>query len=156
MKTFEELMGMVDDRVAAIERLVSIERIGETVAQLLLDGISDRRDSILDLYSQIEIIEGGELNSEGPLSGSTFCITGTLTRPRKEIALSIKSEGGKVVSSVSGNLHYLVAGTSAGSKMDKARRLGVRVISETELDDLLGGTILEDLPEDRQATLGEF
>ena len=156
MKTFEELMGMVDDRVAAIERLVSIERIGETVAQLLLDGISDRRDSILDLYSQIEIIEGGELNSEGPLSGSTFCITGTLTRPRKEIALSIKSEGGKVVSSVSGNLHYLVAGASAGSKMDKARRLGVRVISETELDDLLGGTILEDLPEDRQATLGEF
>ncbi|MBE45548.1 MAG: hypothetical protein CMB02_02690 [Euryarchaeota archaeon] len=156
MKTFEELMGMIDDRDAAIERLVSIDRIGETVAQLLLDGISERRDSILDLYSQIEIIEGGELNSKGPLSGSTFCITGTLTRPRKEIALSIKSEGGKVVSSVSGNLHYLVAGTSAGSKMDKARRLGVRVISETELDDLLGGTILEDLPEDRQATLGEF
>lgn len=156
MKTFEELMGMIDDRAAAIERLVSIDRIGETVAQLLLDGISERRDSILDLYSQIEIIEGGELNSEGPLSGSTFCITGTLTRPRKEIALSIKSEGGKVVSSVSGNLHYLVAGASAGSKMDKARRLGVRVISETELDDLLGGTILEDLPEDRQATLGEF
>ena len=156
MKTFEELMGMIDDRAAAIERLVSIDRIGETVAQLLLDGISDRLDSILDLYSQIEIIEGGELNSEGPLSGSTFCITGTLTRPRKEIALSIKSEGGKVVSSVSGNLHYFVAGTSAGSKMDKARRLGVRVISETELDDLLGGTILEDLPEDRQATLGEF
>ncbi len=156
MKTFEELMGMIDDRDAAIERLVSIDRIGETVAQLLLDGISERRDSILDLYSQIEIIEGGELNSEGPLSGSTFCITGTLTRPRKEIALSIKSEGGKVVSSVSGNLHYLVAGASAGSKMDKARRLGVRVISETELDDLLGGTILEDLPEDRQATLGEF
>ena len=156
MQTFEDLMGMIDDRSAAIERLVSIDRIGETVAQLLLDGISERRDSILDLYSQIEIIEGGELNSEGPLSGSTFCITGTLTRPRKEIALSIKSEGGKVVSSVSGNLHYLVAGASAGSKMDKARRLGVRVISETELDDLLGGTILEDLPEDRQATLGEF
>ena len=156
MQTFEDLMGMIDDRSAAIERLVSIDRIGETVAQLLLDGISDRRDSILDLYSQIEIIEGGELNSKGPLSGSTFCITGTLTRPRKEIALSIKSEGGKVVSSVSGNLHYLVAGASAGSKMDKARRLGVRVISETELDDLLGGTILEDLPEDRQATLGEF
>ncbi|MBJ29591.1 MAG: hypothetical protein CMB61_06015 [Euryarchaeota archaeon] len=156
VKTFEELIKMIDERDEAIQRLVSIDRIGETVAQLLLDGISDRRDSILDLYTQIEIIAGNQLNSEGPLSGSTFCITGTLTRPRKEIALSIKSEGGKVVSSVSGNLNYLVAGTSAGSKMDKARRLGVRVISETELDDLLGGTILEDLPDERQTTLGEF
>ena len=156
VKTFEELIKMIDERDEAIQRLVSIDRIGETVAQLLLDGISDRRDSILDLYSKIEIIAGNQLNSEGPLSGSTFCITGTLTRPRKEIALSIKSEGGKVVSSVSGNLNYLVAGTSAGSKMDKARRLGVRVISETELDDLLGGTSLEDLPEERQTTLGDF
>jgi len=156
VKTFEELIEMTDERDEAIQRLVSIDRIGETVAQLLLDGISDRRDSILDLHSQIEIIEGDQLNSEGPLSGSTFCITGTLSRPRKEIALSIKSEGGKVVSSVSGNLRYLVAGSSAGSKMEKARRLGVRVISETELDDLLGGTILEDLPEERQTILGEF
>ena len=80
----------------------------------------------------------------------------TLSRPRKEIALSIKSEGGKVVSSVSGNLDYLVAGESAGSKMDKATRLGVRIVSESELDELLGGRILEELPQERQYTLGEF
>ena len=88
--------------------------------------------------------------------GSSFCISGTLSRPRKEIALSIKAEGGKVMASVSGNLDYLVAGESAGSKLDKANRLGVRVISESDLANLLGGSLLEDLPEERQATLGEF
>ena len=61
-----------------------------------------------------------------------------------------------MVTSVSGNLDYLVAGESAGSKLDKANRLGVRVVSESELDELLGGAILEELPQERQSTLGEF
>ena len=139
----------------AIQRLVSIDRVGETVANLLLDGISDRKESIMDLYEQVEIVEGEKISVDGLLSGSSFCITGTLSRPRKEIALSIKSEGGKVVSSVSGNLDFLVAGESSGSKFDKANRLGVRVISESELDEMLGGSILEELTE-RQSTLGEF
>jgi len=60
------------------------------------------------------------------------------------------------VSSVSGSLGFLVAGESSGSKMERANRLGVRVISESELDEMLGGSILEDLPEERQSTLGEF
>ena len=152
----EELIQMTEDRDAAIQRLISIDRIGEVVAKLLLDGISDRKEAIVDLYEQIEIIEGEQLLSEGELSGSTFCITGTLSRPRKEISLSIKSQGGKIVSSVSGNLSFLVAGDSAGSKLERAKRLGVRVISETELDEMLGGSILEEIPEERQATLGEF
>ena len=154
--TLEELISMTEDREGAIERLVSLDRIGETVATLLLDGISSRREEILDLYSQIEITEETAVSSEGPLSGSSFCITGSLSRPRKEIALSIKSAGGKVVSSVSGRLDYLVAGESSGSKLDKANRLEVRVISETELDEMLGGGILEDLPQERQYTLGDF
>ena len=90
------------------------------------------------------------------LNGETFCITGTLSRPRKEIALSIKAQGGKVVSSVSGNLDFLVSGDSSGSKMEKATRLGVKIIGENELDELLGGGILADIPIARQSTLGEF
>ncbi|GIS48100.1 MAG: hypothetical protein Ct9H90mP21_0070 [Methanobacteriota archaeon] len=156
VKTLEELIQMTEERQAAIQRLVSIDRVGETVANLLLDGISDRKESIIDLYGQVEIVEGEQVSVDGPLSGSSFCITGTLSRPRKEIALSIKSEGGKVVSSVSGNLDFLVAGESSGSKFDKANRLGVRIISESELDEMLGGSILEELPEERQSTLGEF
>jgi DNA ligase (NAD+) len=156
VRDLEELIQMTEDREEAIRRLVSIDRVGETVATLLLDGISERKDAIIDLHDQIEIIQGEQPTSEGVLSGSTFCITGTLSRPRKEISLSIKSQGGKVVSSVSGNLSFLVAGGSSGSKMERANRLGVRVISESELDEMLGGSILEDLPEERQSTLGEF
>jgi DNA ligase (NAD+) len=156
VRTMDDLMGMIYDRESAIERLVTIDRIGETVAGLLLSGISDRKSEILDLFDQIEILEEESKPVEGPLVGLSFCISGTLSRPRKEIALSIKAEGGKVMASVSGNLDYLVAGESAGSKLDKANRLGVRVISESELAELLGGSLLEDLPEERQATLGEF
>jgi len=57
-----------------------------------------------------------------------------LSRPRKEIALMIKAAGGKVVSSVSGKLDFLVAGESSGSKLDKANRLSVTVLSESELE----------------------
>ena len=151
-----ELIQMTEDREEAVRRLISIDRIGETVATLLLDGISERKDAIIDLHEQIEIIQGEQEFSEGILSGSTFCITGTLSRPRKEISLSIKSQGGKVVSSVSGNLNFLVTGESSGSKRERANNLGVRVITESELDEMLGGSILEDLPEERQANLGEF
>ena len=73
----------------------------------------------------------------GPLLGYTFCITGTLSRPRKEIALQTKAAGGKVVSSVSGKLDFLIAGENSGSKLDKANRLGVKVLNEAEWEAML-------------------
>ena len=156
VNSLDELIQMSLNREEAIERLVKIDRIGDVVAGLLLDGISSRRESILDLHAQIEITESESVNKQGILSGKTLCITGTLSRPRKEIALSIKSEGGKVVSSVSANLDYLVAGESAGSKLEKARALKVKVLDESELNELIGGRILGEVPVERQSTLGEF
>ena len=147
---------MSSNREYAIERLIKIERVGEVVANLLLEGISKRKETILDLYSQIEIVEDESISVQGILDGQTFCMTGTLTRPRKEIALSIKSEGGKVVSSVSGSLDYLVSGEAAGSKKEKAVKLGVKILTESDLDDLLEGRLLSEMPPVRQATLGEF
>ena len=87
------------------------------------------------LVEVIEITdESVKQESKGPLTGKTFCITGSLSRPRKEIALMIKAAGGKVVSSVSGKLDFLVAGESSGSKLDKANRLSVTVLTESELE----------------------
>jgi len=135
-----------------ISRLVSIERVGETVARLLLEGLSVRMEVVSALSGELDISDEVADTNTGPLDGQTFCITGTLSRPRKEIALSIKSMGGKVVSSVSGKLDYLVAGESAGSKLDKAERLGVTVLNETEISEMTE----IDPPSERQSTLGDF
>ena len=171
VKTFEALMDLVDNRNATIEsdeqgnmmkfnpvinRLVGIDGIGETVARLVLDGLANRISTINELRKYLEISEEKETLDSGKLLGKTFCITGTLSRPRKEIALSIKSGGGKVQSSISGNLDYLLAGESAGSKLEKAQRLGVKIISEKELSSLIGVEILKNLPEERQTKLGDF
>jgi len=65
---------------------------------------------------------------ERPLDGLTFVITGTLPRPRKEIEELILKLGGRVASSISKNTDYLLVGEEPGSKLQRARELGVRTI----------------------------
>ncbi len=121
-----------------IERLIAIEGVGETVALSLISGIQDRAEMIEDFSQILTINEVAKTEApSGPLLGHTFCITGTLSRPRKEIALKTKAAGGKVVSSVSGKLDFLIAGENAGSKLDKATRLGVKVLNEEEWEAML-------------------
>jgi DNA ligase (NAD+) len=69
---------------------------------------------------------------EGPFSGKTFVFTGTLSRPRDEAEALVKALGGKATSSVSKNTDFVVVGENAGSKADKARQLGVTMITEDE------------------------
>ena len=75
--------------------------------------------------------------AEGPFVGMTFCITGTLSAPRKEIQQRIIDAGGKIVGSVSAKLSVLVAGEKAGSKLTKATNLGVDVWAEEDLEERL-------------------
>jgi len=134
------MFNLLNDHESAIPRLVKLEGVGETVARSFLEGLSERRAMVKGLAEAIEITpEEAKQESEGPLTGQTFCITGSLSRPRKEIALMIKAAGGKVVSSVSGKLDFLVAGESSGSKLDKANRLSVTVLSESELESKISG-----------------
>jgi DNA ligase (NAD+) len=76
---------------------------------------------------------------ELPLAGKTIVITGTLSRPREAVKAELESLGAKVTGSVSKSTDYLLAGVEAGSKLDKARTLGVRVITEAELAQLIVG-----------------
>ena len=79
------------------------------------------------------------------LAGLTFVITGTLpTFSRDEAKDLIKAHGGKVTDSVSKNTSYLVAGEAAGSKLDKATQLGVPVIDEAALRQMVGGRTTND------------
>jgi len=71
------------------------------------------------------------------LTGKTFVITGTLSKPRPDFKKQIESLGGKVSSSISKNTHYLLAGEKAGSKADKAQTLGITVLTEEEFLQML-------------------
>ncbi len=84
--------------------------------------------------------EAGPAPGEGPLAGQTFVLTGPLpSLTREQASALIVAAGGRVTSSVSKKTGYVVAGESAGSKLAKAETLGVRVIGEDELRQLIGG-----------------
>jgi len=72
-----------------------------------------------------------------PLAGLTFVLTGTLSRSREEVAALLESSGARVVDSVSRKTSYLVHGADAGSKLPKAKTLGVSLLDEAALAQLL-------------------
>lgn len=75
----------------------------------------------------------------GPLAGKTVVITGTLSAPRDDVIARIEAAGGRVTGGISRKTDFLVAGEEAGSKLDKARTLGVAVLDEAALERLLAG-----------------
>jgi DNA ligase (NAD+) len=78
--------------------------------------------------------------AEGPLTGSTFCVTGVLSRKREDVHSDIKRQGGAIHDSVKKGTTYLVAGEKTGkTKLDQAKKFGTRVITEAELASLLAG-----------------
>ena len=80
-----------------------------------------------------------EASDEFPLVGKTFVLTGALSAPRSQFKKLIESKGGKVSGSISTKTDYLLAGEGGGSKRTKAESLGVAVINEADLDELLKG-----------------
>ncbi len=121
------------DDESRISELTSIDGVGEIVALQLRNGVHLRKAFITDLLSFLTIQQEEFVEAGGPLEGMTFCVTGTLSESRKSIQARIKAGGGKVVSSVSGNLSVLVTGENAGSKLAKAEKLNVQVWDEKTL-----------------------
>lgn len=131
------MMKWVDESFEEPERmqeLTSLEGVGDIVALQLRDGIKVRSEAIESLLSHLTIQSEQQKTDQGPFAGMTFCVTGTLSEPRKSIQARIKAAGGKVVGSVSSNLSVLVAGENAGSKLAKAESLGVTVWREEFLN----------------------
>jgi DNA ligase (NAD+) len=136
----------LDDVFAAsVDQLTECEDVGEVIAQSVVQWHGDPRNRRL-----IEGLRKAGLNfksalyqpraAAGPLAGKTFVLTGTLpTLKREEAAAKIEAAGGKVSGSVSKKTDYVVAGADAGSKLDKAQKLGVKIIGEAELLRLCAG-----------------
>jgi DNA ligase (NAD+) len=79
-----------------------------------------------------------DVNAPGQLAGKTFVLTGTLpTLSREQATAAIEELGGKVAGSVSKKTSFVVAGDEAGTKLEKARQLGIRILSEAEFREII-------------------
>ena len=121
----------------AIRGLCEHDGIGEKVAIQVRDGLELRRVLIHELSHHLVLDEEPVTVSSGKFDGMTFCITGTLTQPRKVIQLMVKAAGGKVVGSISAKLDVLIAGENAGTKLTKAESLGLTIWDEASLNQAL-------------------
>ncbi len=122
-------------KTATKEDFLSVEDIGEVIADNLVEYFSDDANlrEIQNLFNAGVKINESEFVAGDKLKGLTFVLTGTLpnyTRP--EMSEIIEKNGGKVASSVSKNTSYVLAGEEAGSKLDKAKDLGIVILSEED------------------------
>lgn len=127
------------DRIASapMEKVAAIHGIGETTAGALASYLAEPRN--LEIIAKlreagVRLTEERARLAEGPLTGLTFVITGTLpTLSRKEMTRVIEEAGGRVTGTVTRSTDYLVLGEDAGSKLDRARELGIGELTEAEL-----------------------
>ena len=124
-----------------IEALTEIDGIGTVMATSLENFLRDPNTrKVLALLEErgVNPVEEVVAAVDGALSGKTFVITGTLSKPRSDIKKAIEAVGGKVVGSVSKKTDYLVAGEKTGkSKLSAAEKHGVEVVDEAKLNELL-------------------
>jgi DNA ligase (NAD+) len=135
--------GSIENLMAASEEdLQLVEGIGPVVARSVYSFLKDKTNiDILNKLrrSGVKFPESETKMKAGPLAGKTFVLTGTLTDFTRSRAKNvIESLGGKVSASISKKTDYVIAGESPGSKLDKARTLGVSILDETAFKKLIG------------------
>lgn len=129
---------------ASYEELITVKDMGDISARAIVDFISNHDNQVV--LSRLEqagvnfISAEEDAGANAILSGQTFVITGTLpSMGRVQMEELVKKHGGKVSGSISKNTNYLIAGENAGSKLTKAQQLGVSIISEQDILDMLEG-----------------
>lgn len=122
---------------ASVEEIESVPGIGRTIAEAVAEFFADARTTRLVerlRKAGVNFTEPDVVDSEGPFAGLNVVLTGTLpTLSRKEAGQLIEKAGGRVTGSVTKQTNLVVAGEDAGSKLEKAKELGVEVIDEAEL-----------------------
>ena len=132
-KTFKTLDGLKN---ASFEEILQVEDVGEIIAQNIVDFFRDENNlNEISRLLAVGVTPKHEDNQKSnKFEGLTFVLTGTLPNmTRQEMTKLIEEHGGKTSSSVSKNTSYVVAGEEAGSKLDKARALGVPILTEEEI-----------------------
>jgi DNA ligase (NAD+) len=124
--------------------IVEIKQMGDKLAESISDFFSEKENlHTLDMLKKLGVTilnpdyEAGTRKERGPLDGLTIVVTGTLSMPRNEIEERIERLGGHAAGSVSKKTSFVLAGEEAGSKLEKAKALGVKVISEKDFNNLI-------------------
>lgn len=136
----DSFAGLDELASASIEDLVAINDIGPVMAQHIADFFSQKHNMQLVkrlLNAGISWEQTPRETRSGVFNGKTFVITGTLAMKRDEAKLLIEQNGGKVSGSVSSKTDYLLAGEKAGSKLTKAEKLGVTILDEASLQNMI-------------------
>lgn len=137
IKRFKTLKNLAE---ATEDELSSVDGIGGILAKNIVDYFSDEgnRKLVADLLESGIILEENE-EIDGALKGLKFVLTGSLpTLKRGEATLLIEQNGGEVASSVSKTVDIVLAGEDAGSKLQKAEKLGIKIISEEDFLSMIG------------------
>jgi len=140
-KSLEDLYQIKTDDI------MKIKQIGRKIASSISQFFSEKDNlgalgKLIKLGIQIENPDyvAARIMKKGPFEGMTFVITGTLSSPRNVFDELIEKNGGRTAGSVSKKTSFVLAGSEAGSKLDKAKELGVKVINEEEFLKLVGGS----------------
>jgi DNA ligase (NAD+) len=142
-RAFPDLDALLD---APVERIEAVDEIGPTIARAVRTWLDEpaNRAEVTRLRGVLRLQNGPALAhaQSDVLAGKTFVITGTLAEPRSTWKERLEAAGAKVSGSVSKKTDYLLAGENAGSKLEKARELNVRVVDEMQAARLLHGESL--------------
>ena len=119
------------------DELISIDGFGQNMAKSYLEFMRINREKIDELLSFITPKIQTQTPQTSQISNKTFVLTGTLSAPRQSFKERIEALGGRVSSAISSNTDFLLCGQNAGSKLNKAKELGIEILNEAQFNALI-------------------